>query len=138
LDVFKPLQKGLAAVMEKHGLTAKAVEGIAIPEDSFMGDTKARLALGRLVKKPEGFTLDMMAAQEKAFVESKLPPTPKPDERLADVKIDGDKARGTIIGKASDGETHMDVFFVKKSDGWRLIPTYIARGVKPGVPPAKR
>ncbi len=133
IEQLKEMRKALGEVMDRHGLTDKATEGIggaAGPDGGFklLGDARAREALGKLVKKPEPFLLDMLKAQDKASESLKgLLPAGKPVQKLSDVKITGDKATGVIkVTHGLGGEASQKVSFVKRSNGWRMIPSYDA------------
>jgi cytochrome c556 len=100
-------------VLDKHGLTEKATKGVDSPDD-------AKKTLGKVVKDLEGFLIDMAVASDK--VEDK-PKEKKDKPKLADVKIDGDKATANEVRPSKKGKDEKTpVSFVKVKGGWRIDP----------------
>jgi hypothetical protein len=134
-DVAKPDEetlkrlKPLLDVLDKHGLTAKATKDLR-PKTTFRPTKKEREALLKLVKKPEQFVVDYMTAQAKAETTPRPKDAPKP--KLADVKIDGDKATANVVvtfsspakdkDKDEKREIKQPIKFEKIDGGWRVNP----------------
>jgi hypothetical protein len=133
------MRKALREVMDKHGLTEKATDGINVGTSPY-GDAKTREKLGKLIKKPEAFLLDILSAQDKAQKKLKiLADLGKPVMKLTDLKVEGNKAKGVIVATLTGFETKLKVSFVKKANGWRMIPSYEMEPaiVLPAPPPPK-
>jgi hypothetical protein len=137
------MKKASTAVLEKHGLTAKVTEKIKNPFFNRYGTPKERETLGKLIKDPRAFIVELAEAQKKAVKDIKFDPPPKGGEEpkvtvsLTDVKITGDKATGVILqvsepyhGDRKDPdalvvrEKREKLSFVKGAKGWRIIPSY--------------
>jgi len=123
------LYKPLFDVLDKHGLTEKATKDLETDEKGTL-TTKGRGAALKLVKDPVAFLSDMLAATDKLDTRPKDKDEPKP--KLTDVKIDGDKATGTVIEtirikqKDKDDKVQEEkhpVRFEKVDGGWRLDPS---------------
>jgi len=117
-EVRKEL-KPLFDVLDKHGLTEKAVKDVQLGDDPKTVE-KSREKLKKLIKKPADFAVDYMTAQDKVGAgerpgESKI--------KLTGVKINGDKATGTMsIDFGGSSDTILPVEFVKINGGWKFIP----------------
>src|SRR5205807_8466565 len=91
---FKEKLEPLVKVMEKHGLTDKATKKIMADSDS--GDrARAERALASLIKDPAAFVSEYTAALEK--FSGRKPGKDSGKARLTEVKIAGDKAKGTLL-----------------------------------------
>lgn len=113
------------AVMDRHGLTVKATKDIKVEDGTVKERLKARLALLGLVKDLPAFCAEYLKAMRRA--ESFRRYGPRRDAKLADVKVDGEKATGNLVetDRLKDGGTREDktpVAFVKVGDGWRIVP----------------
>jgi hypothetical protein len=129
---FKPLFD----VLERHGLTGKATKDIQTGDDPKTAE-KSRLALRRLIKDHAAFAAEYLAAQDKVGGGERRGET---KIRLADLKIDGEKATGTMVVDFGGSEDkRLPVEFVKIGGGWKMIPEPrpAAKG-KEGCPPASR
>jgi len=121
--------KPMLDVLDKHGLTAKATKDLR-PKTAFRPTKKEREALLKLVKKPEAFVVDYMTAQNKANPAPNTKDQPKP--KLADVKIDGNKATANVVvtfsspakdkDKDEKREIKQPIKFEKIDGGWRVNP----------------
>jgi hypothetical protein len=114
--------KPIVDAMKKHGLTDEAMKKVKpLTPTSTPKEVAASLKqLAGMVKDPPGFIGDMMAAMKKV--------DPKAEglealarARLEDVKIDGDKATGTTIGKKGDKEEKQPLKFEKIAGSWRIV-----------------
>jgi hypothetical protein len=114
---FKDKIKPIVKLMEKHGLTEAATKKIM--RDAGRDRVKATRALSGVVKDPETFAVRFMAAMEKFSGEK--PGKDQPKARLTNVKIDGDRARGTVV-VAVDDTTHKEsIAFTRVGGGWRIV-----------------
>jgi hypothetical protein len=114
---FKEKLKPIIKVLQKHGLTEKATKKIM--RESFSTDRdKAMRALAGLIKDPAAFAAEFMPAMEKFA--GPPPSKEKPTARLTDIKIDGDRAKGTLV--VSDGFSRKQpIQFARVSGGWRIV-----------------
>jgi len=108
--------KGTFEVLDKHGLTGEVTKKIKATDQQ-----KAEAALAALVKDHAAFVLDYLDAVDKQegnkLKEGNL------KAKLSDVKIDGDKATGTVTVTTRAGEEKQTFGFVKVGDGWKLDPS---------------
>jgi hypothetical protein len=130
-------KKACYPVMEKHGLTEKVTGKFVLGFNRY-GKPEERATLGKVIKDPKAFMLELAEARKKALkdIKPRKPSTGGPNWRLTvslvDVKIDGDKATGVILTKSEPyhretlvvREQREKISFVKKADGWRIIPAY--------------
>jgi hypothetical protein len=119
-EALKPLEK----VMDKHGLTAEATKKLKPikPEKDLQKLAKEAKPLLELIKDKPGFISDVLPVFEKL--------TKKGDgddgfkamgsAKLKDVKVDGDKATGTVVMKKGDEDKSEPIKFVKVGKGWRI------------------
>jgi hypothetical protein len=119
LEALKAVSKALAEVMDRHGLTEKATAGVLV-EVNPAADAVARQRLAKMVKKPEAFLVEMMAARDRASKGRMGVTTGK----LSDVKTDGDRAAGVVTTEQGGKTLRQKISFVKKANGWRIIPSY--------------
>jgi hypothetical protein len=135
-DKDKPQDKPspVLAVMDKHGLSSEVTKKIKVdftPE----GMEKAQREVGKLIKEPAAFTTDMLAASEQKDGPKK-PPAQEEDPKLTDLKVNGDKATGTVVRKVAGKEVKEPVEFVKVGGGWKLNPRPKQKDApKPPKPP---
>ena len=115
--------KPLFDALDRHGLTAKALKGLAVGKDA-KERQKARETVLGLLKDAEAFLVDFYAAVEK--LEGLTKEKDGATEKLTDVKIDGDKATATVVrtimgdDKGKDVVSKESMQFVKVDGGWRL------------------
>jgi hypothetical protein len=122
LEEAKPVFDAL----DRHGLTVEAVE--KIKKDAGKDDEKAEKAFLALIKDPAAFLIDVAAAAKKVGAFPKSPD--KTEKKLTDVKIDGDKATGTVTvtttrpakdkEKERKTERKQTMTFEKVKGGWRI------------------
>jgi len=87
LKEYKPLYDAL----DKHGLTAEAYEKLR--KDAGKDAKKFEKGLDALIKDPAAFVVDVAKGMKKVEAFSR---NDKAERKLSDVKIDGDKASGTL------------------------------------------
>jgi hypothetical protein len=109
------LWQGTFDVLDKHGLTARATKAVKLTDKD-----RAEAALVKLLKDPAAFLVDYQEALDK--LDSGKPKEKEPKAKLSDVKIDGDKATGTITIKYDGGEEKRPVAFSKVGGGWKIDP----------------
>jgi hypothetical protein len=121
---FVKKYRPLFDVMDKHGLTAKASKGLKVK--GLRPTKEEREAILKLLDDPAAFAADYAAAYDKVEPRKDRKDEPKP--KLADVKIDGDKAVAnvvvTVARKEKDRELSREVkqpvSFRKIDGGWRM------------------
>jgi hypothetical protein len=115
------LWKPTLDVLNKHGLTAKATKDVKLGKDPSPAElAKAHAAVLPLLKDKAGFIVDYQNARD-----TELPKAKEDDlkAKLRDVKINGDKATGTMVVTISVKEEKKDpVEFVKVGGGWKIVP----------------
>jgi hypothetical protein len=121
-DKFKEQFKPIIAALEKHGLGFDVAKKIKIDDLSPDGIKKATSDVGALIKDPAAFAADLMEAYSKTEGFNAKPPKDAPEPKLADVKIDGDKAKGVIAVTIEGNDVKQPVEFVKIDGGWKLAP----------------
>jgi len=119
--------KQLFDVLDKHGLTEAATKDLKVKD--FRPTKQNREAVVKLVKDPAAFAAAFLTALDK-FGEGAPRDEPKPT--LTGVKIDGDKASGTVVVKfkvkAKDKDTEdvrerkQPLTFSKVNGGWLIDP----------------
>jgi hypothetical protein len=107
--------KGTFDVLDKHGLTAEATKKIKADDRQ-----KAEAALVKLIKDHAAFLVDYQEAMDKQ--EGSKPKESEVKAKLGDVKIDGDRATGTVTITNKDNEEKQTFAFVKVGDGWKIDP----------------
>jgi len=115
---FKPILDAL----NKHGLTDEVGKKIKLNPADAKEAEKVHDELAGLIKDPAGLAVDLMSAYSKTEPFNRKPPEAPPTPQLIDVKIDGDKARGTIAIKVGDRELRQPAEFVKVGGSWKLAP----------------
>ncbi len=113
--------KNVLAVMDKHGLGYDVTQKIK-PEKTPEGAAKAQREVGALIKDPAAFDADMMEALSKTEPFTHKPPAGQVVPKLTDVKIDGDKATGTVVVTLNGMDRKSPIEFVKVDGGWKLAP----------------
>jgi len=110
-------------VMDRHGLTLKAAQGVKKHLDAKEND-KAKKAVLAVVKDPESFLIDVNEALSKV-VDAQEKPAAR--QKLTELKVEGDKATATVVrttrglgGKETQAKVR--VSFVKTDGGWRIVP----------------
>jgi hypothetical protein len=114
---FKPILDAL----NKHGLTDEVGKKVKLNPSDRAEAEQAQRELQGLIKEPAALAADLMTAYSKTEPFNRKPaevPTPQ----LTDVKIDGDKARGTIVVKVQGRELKQPAEFVKVGGSWKLAP----------------
>lgn len=118
--------KPVLEVMGRYGLTEKATRDI--PHTPFgRGAKPAREKVKALIKKPEAFLLSVLRALEKTR-SGRKPPAEEVTRKLEDLKVDGDRATGTVVHTVQEKdrgrktEFRQPVGFARINGGWRLIP----------------
>jgi hypothetical protein len=112
--------EAIEPALRKHGVTQAAIDKVMPTGGSFSGDKLRALMrqLAAIVKDRPAFYAEMMAAEERH--RAALGPHPILSARLEGVKIDGNRATGTIVRKEGARERRGGVAFVKVGGGWRL------------------
>jgi hypothetical protein len=112
-EMVKPVDE----VFSKHGLTEQALKKIKPAKDS-KELAKSLRSASELVKSRVTFFVDFNVMLAKAD-----PRAPKPfiNAALIDVKIEGDKARGTLVEKLQETESRYPISFVKLGGGWKIV-----------------
>jgi hypothetical protein len=120
LKKFKPLFD----VMDKHGLTIKVLREVQRSTAQEDLETSKKV-WARVIKDAKAFLVDVLTAAVKLSLGGEKP---KVKEKLTDLKIDGDKAEGTLVrttvGKDEKEKVKKEpVKFVKINGSWRIIPS---------------
>jgi hypothetical protein len=114
--------KELARTLDRHGLTVKAWAKI---EKEAGGDpAKAAKALEAVVKDHAAFLVDALKLLKKGGF-SLREIAGEGERKLTDVKVDGDRATGTVVVTWTDREKRKrerkeTVTFAKVGGGWRI------------------
>lgn len=103
-------------VLDKHGLKAEATKKIKASDSQ-----EAEDALVKLLDDPAAFLIEYQEALDRANPSK----TKEPEEKmtLSDVKIDGDKATGTVTLGTKERPEKRPVAFAKVGEGWKLDPS---------------
>jgi hypothetical protein len=120
LKTFKPVFD----VMDKHGVTTKVLRDVKKSKDKKEIE-KSKKAVSPAIKDPEAFIVDLLTTFDKLGLGGEKP---KSTEKLTNLKVDGDKAEGTLVrttvGKDKKEKVKKEpVKFVKISGSWRIIPS---------------
>jgi hypothetical protein len=129
-EMVKPIDK----VFSKHGLTDEALKKIKSAKDPKQAGKTMRAA-AELVKSRADFCSDLIAALDKANPKGAQPFA---EGTLKDVKIDGDKAKATIVMKAGEKERTEPIEFAKVGGGWKLVMPEPKVPATPKLPPTKK
>jgi hypothetical protein len=126
-DELVTMSKPFFDVLDRHGLTEKAIKGLKIKGYSSKEDREAVL---KLVKDVPAF-----AAEFKTVYDEFFDPEDSKDQqkaKLADLKVDGDKATAIIVvtstikkkdkDKDETKEEKFPILFEKHNGGWLLDP----------------
>jgi len=121
IKAFKPIYDAL----DKHGVTVKVLKEVKKSKDPKEME-KSKKVVSAAIKDHEAFFVDVMAAFDKLGFGGEKPKT---KEELKDLKIDGDKAKGTVVRTTTTKDKKEKVKkepveFVKINDSWRIIPTF--------------
>jgi hypothetical protein len=110
----------LFAVLDKHGLTAKATKAVTKGKDKKEREAARKIVLDA-VKDPQAFLVDFFEAMEK--LDNLTKEKDNASEKLTGVEIDGDTASATIerTVKGKDKPSKEKATFVKVGGGWRLV-----------------
>jgi hypothetical protein len=111
----------LAAVMVKHGFRGKGLvwSKIRSREDEHR---KARELVAKVVTDMDTFLIEALVAVDKMVElrnEGRI--APRAEWKLIEVKIDGNKASGTMVISEAGTTTRKPVHFRKRGNGWRLV-----------------
>jgi hypothetical protein len=120
-DKIKEEFKPVLAALDKNGLTYEVTKKIKLEDASPEGIKKGAVAVSALIKDPAAVAADLMEAYAKADP-SRKKPEDQPEPKLADMKIDGDKAKGMVVVTIEGNEVKQPVEFVKVDGGWKLAP----------------
>jgi hypothetical protein len=120
--VKKEVYQPILDVMDKHGLTADATK--KVKPDPMEKDPekvlKAAKPLLELIKDKPAFAADVLKAFQKASGKDDADFKVLANAKLKDLKINGDKATGTVVNTI-DGEEKKDpITFVKVGKGWMM------------------
>lgn len=121
LDALRKKFKPAFDIMDKHGLTRKALADVKDSKDKKEME-KARKIVQPLLKDPEAFFVEFLTEFGKI-----VGAEAKGTQKLTDLKIDGDKAKGTAVTTTSmkdkkDKVKKEPIEFVKIDGSWRIIP----------------
>lgn len=108
--------------LNKHGLSDEVGKKVKLNPADPKEAQKVHDELAGLIKDPAGLAADLMTAYSKTEPFNRKPPEAPPTPQLLDVKIDGDKARGTTAIKIGDRELRSPAEFVKVGGSWRFAP----------------
>jgi hypothetical protein len=111
------LARPLLDAAARHGLPEEATRGITDSKDPNERQ-KAEQALLARIKDPAAFLVDMLAANDKVFGGGGKK---QYTQRLTEVKIDGDRAAGTVVINYSFSEEKKSVSFVRIDGSWRAL-----------------
>jgi hypothetical protein len=118
-DEGKEAAKEVEAVMKKHGIDEKTMEGPPLGDPSADPKEAMKKAVAP-IKDREAFIGDMMTAMSKMKgAKTKGGPMPK-EATLKDVKIDGDTATATIVAKADGKDVNEPIKFKKIDGAWKM------------------
>ncbi|MFO0880687.1 MAG: hypothetical protein U0840_25355 [Gemmataceae bacterium] len=107
------------AVLDKHGLTEDATKMIS------RTDLKAAVkSLSTLIKKPTEFAIEMSIAQHEFAAKMGSGKKPKVTHKLANLKIDGNKATATVVMTLNEQLFEQPMAFVKVGEGWKMLPDF--------------
>jgi hypothetical protein len=112
--------EAIEPALRKHGVTQVAIDKVMPTEGSFSGDKLRSLMrkLAGIVKDRPAYYAEVMAAEEKH--RAPLGPPAFLEAKLEGVKIDGNRATGTVVRKEGARERRGPAAFVKVGGGWRL------------------
>lgn len=106
--------KEMEPLLKKHG-----VDPNAKPDESITDPAEAMKLLAGKIKDKPAFVSDIMAHLEKK--DPGAATQNLPSGTLTDVKIEGDAATATVVGKDKDGkEQKADIQFKKVDGSWLL------------------
>ena len=97
---------------------------------------KTLRAVAEVIKDQPGFCIEVMALMKK--VGGNRMAAPLSNATLRDVRIEGDKAAGTLSVKKGEKEAKEPIAFTRINGGWRLVapepnaPTPQSRPAPPG------
>jgi hypothetical protein len=128
-ELVKPVDE----IFKKHGLTKQAAPQTRNRPDA-AAQLQAKRQLAKLVKDRSAFCADLLAALQKADAKAGSPLFA--DAEWDEVKIDGDKATGTmLVGKKKEKRP---IDFAKAGGGWLLVlPNPKSEAAKPPPQPKK-
>ena len=109
----------LDRIMDKHGLTKEAMAKL-MPTKDPKEIEKNNKAITTIVKDKPAFVGDVMKWLESANP-GKSKGGPLDEATLKDLKVDGNKATGTVLTKTGDKEKEEPMEFAKVGGGWRIV-----------------
>jgi hypothetical protein len=122
-DEDRRLAKKLAPVfdaLDRHGLSANATRGLDLAAEGKQR-RKTKQAVLALARDPAALLADLLAALDR--VNGGRPKDEeKVEQKLTELKIDGDAAAGVLVTTARGKDVKEPVKFVKVRGGWRIIP----------------
>jgi hypothetical protein len=130
--------KVLNNLFEKHGLTKDILETFDLKKVLSEKDPeKAFAMIASKVKDRIAFVNDFVNALKKLPGKQGSSPLIQPaDAALRDLQIDGNAARGTIVGTRDGKEERSQVRFRKLGDSWKIELELSTGGAAPkGAPP---
>ena len=101
------LVKKIQSIMKKHGLTEEKIESLK------KGGPSKLAEIAKSVSNKKGFVTSMMAVMNKfGNNQEQL----NKDQKLSNVKIEGDKAVGTVTVDGRENPAH----FIKENGSWKI------------------
>jgi len=113
--------KPILDALTKNGLTDEVGKKVKLNPASPQEAEKVQKEVQGLIKDPAAFAVDLMTAYSRTEPFNRKPPD-MPTPQLTDVKVDGDKARGTIVVKVQGQELKQPAEFAKVGGSWKLAP----------------
>ena len=115
----------LDQVLAKHGLTEEMLQRKDDQPKIDLSDlskSKAELVkLAKLVKDRDGFVIDFVTALKTSDKKSgPFEDIVGSNPMLKDVKIDGDAAKGTLVGTQGDMEVRRTLNFKREGGSWKM------------------
>ena len=107
----------LEKIMDKHGLTKDVMGKLKQTKDPKEIEANNK-TIAAVIKDKPAFVADVMKWLDAANP-GKSKGGPLDDAELKDVKVNGDKATGTVVTKVSGKEEPME--FAKVGGGWRIV-----------------
>jgi hypothetical protein len=117
-DEGKKEAKDVEAVLKKHGIDEKSLEGPPLG-DAKTDPNEAMKKLSSSIKDRDAFIGEIMTVMSKSGKMKDKGPMTK-DATLKDVKVDGDTASGTIATKADGKDVNEPIKFRKISGAWKM------------------
>jgi hypothetical protein len=135
-EKLRTAYKAILDVLNKYGLTDEVGKKMKLRPASPQEAEKLQKEIQGLIKDPANFAVDLLTAYSKTEPFNQKPPD-EPTPQLTDVKVDGDKARGTVVVKAQGREFRQPVEFVKLGGNWKWAPQPQPAPPRPAGGPAR-